>query len=75
MEEGSHSTEAVSKAKLKETPPMVFARWRTVYQDNSTSRKLVEVMPDMEAAPSPVTEEDFKLQKQKIKRGSTSAQT
>ena len=29
MEEGSSSAEAVSEAKLKETPPMVLARWKT----------------------------------------------
>ena len=29
MEKGSSSAEAVSEAKLKETPPMVLARWKT----------------------------------------------
>ena len=66
----------MSEAKLKETPPMVLARWMTAaFRDNSTSRKLAEVMADMEAASSPVTEKVFKPQKVKIKRGSTSAQT
>ena len=37
-------------------------------------RKLVEVTADMEAAPGPVTQGDFKAQRVKLKRGSTSGQ-
>ena len=75
-EEGSPSAEAVLDANLKETPPMVSTRWKTAaYRDNSTSRKLAEVMADLESASDPVTEEDFKPQRKKIKRRSTSGQT
>ena len=67
MEEGSLSTETVSEANLKKTPPMVLARWKTAaYKDNSTSRKIVEVVADMETSPGPVTEEDFQPQRVKI---------
>ena len=76
MEEGSPSTEAMSKASLKETPPRFLARWKTAaYKDKLTSRKLVGVKADMEAESGRVTEEDFKPQRVKIKRGSTSGQT
>ena len=51
MDEGSPSTEAVSEVNLKETPPMVLARWSTAaYKDKSTSRKLAEVIAEMEGA-------------------------
>ena len=76
MKEGSPSTDAVSEANLKETAPMVLARWNTAaYKDNSTSRSLAEVIAYMESAPDPVKEEDFKLQRVKIKKGCTSGQT
>ena len=75
MEEGIPSAEAVSEAKLKETPLMVLARWKTAaYQFNLTSRKLVEVTADMEAASDPVLQGDFKAKRVKLKRGSTSGQ-
>ena len=73
MEEGSPSAEALSEAKLWETPPMVLARWKTAaYKDKSTSRKLVEMKADLEAAPGPVTENNFKPQMARMERGSTS---
>ena len=40
MEEGSPSAEAVSEAKLRETPPMVLARWKTAAEQvNLTARR------------------------------------
>ena len=42
---------------------MVLARWWTAAnRDNLSSRKLVEVMADLEGASGPVTEDDFKPQ-------------
>ena len=68
MKEGSPSTDAVSEANLKETAPMVLARWNTAaYKDNSTSRSLAEVIAYMGSAPDPVKEEDFKFQRVKIR--------
>ena len=55
---------------------MVLSGWKTAaYRDNSTTRKLVEGMADMEGASGPLTEQDFNPQWIKIKRGSTSRQT
>ena len=76
VEEGSPSAEAVSEASLKQTAPMILARWKTAaYKGNSTSRRLAEVIAEMEATPGSRTEEDFKPQRVKTKRGSTSGQT
>ena len=61
VEEGSPSAEVVSEASLEETAPMVLASWKTAaYKDNSTTRRLAEVMAEMEAAPGSRTEEVFK---------------
>ena len=46
----------------------------TAYKGNSLSRKLAEVLIEMETATTPGTKEDFKNQKVNTKRGSTSAQ-
>ena len=59
----------MSEANLKETPPMVLARRKSAaYKVDSTSRKLVELMTDMETASGPVKEENFKPQRVKTKR-------
>ena len=61
----------VSEKNLKETAPMILARWKTAaYKDSSVPRKLAEVMKGMKVA-----EEDFRPQKANTKRGSTSGQT
>ena len=71
MEELSPSAEAVSDAKLRQTAPMMLATWKTaVNKDNSTSRRLAEKIIEMEATPDSRTEEDFKPQRVKTKRGS-----
>ena len=73
---GSPSPEAVSEANLTGTPPMVLAKRRAAaYRDNSKFRKLAEVLAHMESASGPVTEDDFKPQRLKIKRGSNNGQT
>ena len=72
----SPSTDAVSEKNLKETAPMILARWKTAaYKGSSEPRKLAEVMKDMEVSTSSATEEDFRPQKANTKRGSTSGQT
>ena len=76
MEEGSPSAEAVSETSFKETASIVLVRWKTAaYKDNSTSSKLAEVIAKMEATPGSRTEEEFKPQGLKTKRGSISGQT
>ena len=75
VEEASPSTEAVSEKNLKETAPMVLARWKTAtYRGNSAARRLIELLVKMEASTTPGTEEGFKPQKAIAKRGSTSGQ-
>ena len=62
VEEGSPSAEAVSKANLKQTAPMILARWKTAaYEKNSTSRMLVETKVEMKATPGSWTEENLSL--------------
>ena len=54
---------------------MVLARWKTAtYKRGSASRKLTEVLVEVEASTTPGKEEDFKPQKANAKRGSTSGQ-
>ena len=73
---GSPSADAVSEKDLRETAPMVLARWKTaVYKSNYEPRKLLDIEKEMENPTSSVTEEDFKPQRIKMKRGSTSGQT
>ena len=75
-EEASPSADAVSEKNLKETAPMILARWKTVvYKGSSALRKLVDVTKGMEVSMSLTTEEDFRPQKANTKRGSTSGQT
>ena len=72
----SPSADAVSEKNLKETAPMILARWKTaVYKDSSAPRKLAEVMKGREVSTYSTAEEDFRPQKANTKRGSTSGQT
>ena len=73
---GSPSADAVSEKNLRETAPMVLARWKTAaYKSSYEPRKLLDVEKEMEIPASSATEEDFKPQRIKMKRGSTSGQT
>ena len=59
VEEASPSTDAVSEKNLKETAPMVLARWKTMaYKGNPAARRLAEVLVEMEASTNPGMEED-----------------
>ena len=61
---------------MRETAPMVLARWKTAaYKSSYEPRKLLDVEKEMEIPTSSTTEEDFKPQRIKMKRGSTSGQT
>ena len=72
----SPPADAVSGKNLKETAPMILARWKTAaYRGSSAPRKLAEVMKGLEVSTYLTTEEDFRPQKAKTKRGSTSGQT
>ena len=73
---GSPSAETVSEKNLRETAPMVLARWKTAaYKSNYEPRKLLEVDRGMEVSTNWTTEEDFRPQRTKMKRCSTSGQT
>ena len=73
---GSPSADAVSEKDLRETAPIVLARWKTAaYKSSYEPRKLLDVEKEMENSTSSTTEEDFKPQRRKMKRGSTSGQT
>ena len=73
---GSPSADAVSEKNWRETAPMVLARWKTAaYKSSYEPRKLLDVRREMEVPSSSTTEEDFKPQRTKMKRGSTSGQT
>ena len=68
-------TDAVSEKNLRETAPMVLARWKTAaYKGSSEPRKLAEVEKEMEVSTRLTTEEDFRPQKTNTKRGLTSGQ-
>ena len=55
---------------------MIMAGWRmAIYRDNSSSKKFAEVIVDMEGASEPLRKQNFKPQRVKIKRRSTSQQT
>ena len=72
----SPSADAVSEKKLKETAPMILARWKTAaYKGSSAPRKLTELMKGMDISTSSTMEEDYRPQKANTKRGSTSGQT
>ena len=77
MEElSSLSVDAVSEKNLRETAPMILARWKTAaYKSSSEPRRLTEIVKEIEVSTSLVTEEDFKPQKAGSKKGSTSGQT
>ena len=63
---GSPSADAVSEKNLRETAPMVLARWKTAaYKCSYEPRKLLDVEREMEIPTSSTTEEDFKPQKKK----------
>ena len=73
---GSPSADAVLERKLRETASMILARWKTAaYKSSYEPRKLLDVEKEMEIPTSSTTEEDFKPQRIKMKRGSTSGQT
>ena len=73
---GSPSADAVSEKNLRKTAPMVLARWKTAaYKSSSEPRKLFVVEKEMEVSTNSTTEEDFRLQRTNMKRGSTSGQT
>ena len=68
--------DAVSGKNLRETAPLILARWKTAaYKSSYEPRKLLDVEKEMEIPTSSTTEEDFKPQRIKMKRGSTSGQT
>ena len=77
MEElSSPSVDAVSEKNLRETAPMILARWKTTaYKGSSEPRRLAEIVKEREVSTSLVTEEDFKPQKTGSKKGSTNGQT
>ena len=55
---------------------MVLAWWKTAaYKSSYEPRKLLEVEREMEVSTNSTTEEDFKPQRTKMKRGSTRMQT
>ena len=73
---GSPSADVVSERNLRETAPMVLARWKTAaYKSSYEPRKLLDVEREIEIPTSSTTEEDFKPQRIKMKRGSMSGQT
>ena len=73
---GNPSADAVSEKNLREKVPMVLARWKTAaYKSSYEPRKLLDVEREIEIPTSSTTEEDFKTQRTKIKRSSTSGQT
>ena len=58
---GSPSADAVLQKNLRETAPMVLARWKTAaYKSSSEPRKLLEVEKEIEVSTSLTTEEDFR---------------
>ena len=60
-EEASPSADAVSEKNLKETAPIILARWKTAAYKSSLARmKLAEVL--REASTTPGVEEYFKSQ-------------
>ena len=73
---GTPSADTVSEKNLRETVPMVLARWKTAaYKSSYEPRKLLQVEREMEVPTNSTTEEDFKPQRTKMKRGSTSGHT
>ena len=65
----SPSANAVSEKNLRETAPMVLARWKTAaYKSSYEPRKMLDVEREMEIPTSSTTEEDLKPQRTKMKR-------
>ena len=61
----SPSVDAVSEKNLRETAPMILARWKTAaYKSSSESRRIAEIVKEIDFSTSLVTEEDFKPQKE-----------
>ena len=76
QELSSPSVDAVSEKNLRETAPMILARWKTaVFNSSSEPRRLAEIVKAIEVSTSLVTEEDFKPQKAGSKKGSTNRKT
>ena len=72
QELSSPSVDAVSEKNLRETAPMILARWKTAaFNSSSEPRRLAEIVKAIEVSTSLVTEEDFKPQKAGSKKGST----
>ena len=72
----SPSVNAVSEKNLRETVPMILARWKiAAYKNSSEPRRLAEEVEEIEVSTSLVTEEGFKNQKAGSKKGSTNGQT
>ena len=72
----SPSADAVFEKNLRETAPMILARWKTAaYKSSSEPKRLAEVVKEIEVSTSLATEEDFKAQKASSKKGSTNGQT
>ena len=64
VEEANCSVEAVSGNNMKEMAPIVLMRWKTIaYKGNSVTRKLAEVLIEIENATSPGTEKRFQTTK------------
>ena len=65
----SPSVDAVSEKNLRETAPMILARWKTAaYKSSSEPRKLAEVVKEIEVSTSLVTEVISNLRRQARKR-------
>ena len=72
----SPSVDAVSEKNLRDTAPMILARWKTsAYKNSSEPRRLTEIVKEIEVSTSLATEEDVKPQKAGSKKDSTSGQT
>ena len=72
----SPSVDAVSEKNLRESAPMILARWKTAaYKSSSEPRRLAEVVKEIGVSTSLVTEEVFKPQKAGSKKDSTNGQT
>ena len=75
-ESNSPSLDAVSEKNLRETAPMILARWKTAaFKSSSKPRRLAEVVKEIEVSTSLATEEDFRPQKASSKKGSPNRQT
>ena len=72
----SPSADAVSEKNLRETAPIILARWETAADKGSSEpRRLAEVVKGIEVSTSLATEEDFRPQKASSKKGSKHGQT